>query len=236
MNWFSDHLPEISRIASMNNGLLVSILASILAYPVTAFAHRLITRPRLVSTISGGGNGPLDDGENFCWHYLTLKNSPSFLGCSVNRKTLVVQSAIIHDPEGKSGCGQMRWLNAPETKPFKTDIKCGQEAALYIYGIYKNRVHYYSGNAIHNIEHSNTMVEIGESRKLEIHIVDTLGRKYIIPFKITANEAMSHSSKIEVSIRLKINFSDRINHFISGFRFIFYGLRSIFTAFTRPEY
>ena len=59
----------------------------------------------------------------------------------------------------------MRWEGEPDNMPFKTDIEVGEVGRLFIYGVHKERIHHYAGTTINNIEHSNTLLKIGDSRK-----------------------------------------------------------------------
>ena len=152
------------------------------------------------------------------------------LGYPVNRDTLFVESARIYDPSKKIYEGHlMRWQGAPENKPFQTEIKVGNSAALYVCGIHKKRVHHYAGETLNNIELSETLVDLGQSRELEIHIVDNLRRRYKIPFKISAEERRNHIQKVQVNLRVKTTFADRLRQFKNGFS-------DMLRAFTRPSY
>jgi hypothetical protein len=139
-------------------------------------------------------------------------------------------SARIYDPEKKAYEGHlMHWLGAPQDKPFNTEIKVGQSAQLFVCGVYKQRVHHFAGESLNNINLSETLVELGRSRKLEIHVQDSLQRRYKIPFKISAEERRNHIQKVQVSISVKTTFADRLRQFKHGF----YGMVG---AFTRPSY
>jgi len=123
----------------------------------------------------------------------------------------------------------MRWQGTPENEPYSTQIKVGERAQLFVYGVYKQRVHYYAGNTLHNIDLSETLIELGESRKLEIHVRDTLQRCYKIPFRIFAEERRNNIQKVQVSVRVKTTFTDRLGDFKSGFQIMI-------SSFTRPSY
>jgi len=193
------------------------------------FIHHRIKVPKLVVG-GGGGGGTVIDGERFASHLIHLRSSPRFFGYPVNRETLSVQSALIYDPEKKTyEGGQMRWQGTPENEPFRTQIKVGERAELFVCGVYKQRVHHYAGDTLHNIDHSDTLVEIGNTRKLEIHVNDTLGRKYKIRFKISSREHRSSVNKVQVSIRTKLTLADRFWEFKSGFH-------TMISAFTHPSY
>ena len=192
--------------------------------------HHRIKLPK-IKVIGGGGSSPkLEDGETLGKHHITVYSNPYFLRYPVKREDLLVSSARIFDPKRRAYEGPaMRWHGAPENEPFGTTIQVGQSAGLYVCGVYKKRVHHYSGETLNNIELSETLVELGQSRKLEIHITDILTRRYKIPFRISAEERRNHFQKVQVTIRVKTTFADRL-------RQIEEGLRAIYSAFTRPSY
>ncbi len=194
------------------------------------FVRHRIKLPKIKVTGGGGASKKLEDGEIFGSQIIQVYSDPYFLGYPVKRDDLVVKTARIYDLSKRSYEGHlMRWEREPTDKPFETTIQVGQSTGLYIYGIYKQRVHHYSGETLRNIELSETLVEHGRSRKLEIHIVDNLGRRYRIPFRISAEDRRNHPHKVNVSIRFKTALADRL-------QLLKYGVQEIWAAFTRPSW
>lgn len=123
----------------------------------------------------------------------------------------------------------MRWQSQPDNKPFYSEIKVGESDQLFVCGLYQERVHHYAGDTLNNIDLSETLVENNASRRLEIHLFDGVGRKYVFPIMISAETRRNHADKVQVQIRTKTTFSERISQFRSGFR-------EMISAFTRPNY
>lgn len=191
--------------------------------------HR-IKLPKVRVTGSGSGSVKLDNDEKFSSSRITISNVPNFFGYPIKRDTLSVASARIYDPEKRQYEGHlMRWEGEPDNMPFKTDIEVGEVGRLFIYGVHKERIHHYAGTTINNIEHSNTLLKIGDSRKLEIHITDKLKRKYKIPIKISAKEQRNNADGFGVQMRVKTTISDRWRNFRRG-------LSDMIRAFTTPSY
>lgn len=194
------------------------------------FIRHRIKIPKPVVGGSGGANKRLDDEEFFTDFRQSIINSPSFMGYPIARETLNIESARFYDPKTrKYEGGLMRWDGEPSNEPFRTEIKAGKAKSLYVYGVHKGRVHHFSGEKLQDIENAETLIELGNQRKLEIHITDSLRRIYKIPILIEAKSQRNSIDKVNVTIRTKVTFSDRWRQFR-------YGLRDMINAFTRPNY
>lgn len=225
LNFFFDILGGASGAISTPDYWL-GILTSV----ALLFIRHRIKLPKIRVTGRGGGSSTLDNGDKFGLAYLTIANVPSFLGYPVNRETLVVTSARIFDPATRKFEGHlMRWKGAPEERPFNIEIKAGESAALFVFGSHNGRAHHYVGKTINNVELSDTLIEIGSSRKLEIHILDNLQRRYTLKFRISAEEKRNQSDGTRVQIRTKVTLADRWRNF--G-----YGFNEMIRAITGPSY
>ncbi len=198
---------------------------------LVVFVLHRIKLPKVRVTGSGGGGGKLDNGDSFRSARINVTNVPDFFGYPIKRDNLSVISARIYDPEKRIYEGHlMRWQGEPDNKPFKTEIEVGESGQLFVYGVHNGRIHHYSGQTIHNVEHSDTLLEVGETRKLEIHISHKLKKRpYKIPFKISATERRNHADGLDVQLRAKTTLGDRWRSFR-------YGFSDMVRAFTRPGY
>jgi hypothetical protein len=225
MDWLTDQINNASQVVATHEywlGVFTSIFL--------VFLHHRIKLPKIRTSGGGSGGSRLEDGERLGYHRISVYSDPRFLGYPLKRDDLIVESARIYDPSsGQLEGGQMHWQVEPENKPYRTTIQAGQSVGLYVCGIYKQRVHHYCGQNLNNIELSETLVELNQSRKLEVHITDTLGRRYKIPFQISANERRNNMQNVQLDIRVKTTLSDRTKQFRNG-------LRQIWNAFTRPSY
>jgi hypothetical protein len=225
LSFLSDFLISAGGVASTADywlGMLTSI--------IFLFVRHRIKLPKIRVTGSGGGTSKLDNGDKFSSSRITVTNIPSFFGYPISRETLSVASARIYDPATRLYEGHlMRWQGEPDNTPFKTEIPVGESGHLYICGVHNCRVHHYSGQTIHNVEHSETLLELGGNRKLEIHIMDKLQRRHKIPFRISAKEQRNHVDGVNVQVRMKTTIADRLRNFK-------YGFRDMIRAFTTPSY
>lgn len=197
---------------------------------VLLFVRHRIKLPKVRVTGSGSRGSKLENGDKFSSSHISISNIPSFFGYPVNRDTLSVDSARMYDPATRLYEGHlMRWQGEPDNAPFKTEIPVGQSGQLFIYGAHNGRVHHYAGTTINNIEKSETLLELGNTRKLEIHITDKLQRKYKIPIKISAKEQRNHADGFSIQVRVKTTLADRWRNFRNGFS-------DMVRAFTRPSY
>ena len=190
--------------------------------------HRIkLPKVRVTGTSGGGEN---INGEQFSYGGLVVSNIPSFFGYPIARESLNIATAIVYDSKTNRPIGHlMRWRKSSDDALHKTEIKAGESDTVFLNGVYRKRVHHYVGSNPNDIERSDTLVENGSDRAIEIHIVDNLQRKYKIKLKISANPNRSKIDGVNVSVRTKINFSDRCRDFSSGFR-------DMVSAFTRPSY
>ncbi|SMC39797.1 hypothetical protein [Primorskyibacter flagellatus] len=225
MDWSIDRLEAIgAAVATFEYWL--GIATSV----VIVFVHHRLKLPKLKVTGGSGGSKKTDDGKPFEYRRLSITNTPYFFGYPVSRDDFQVQSARIYDPEKRVYQGHlMRWQGEPENKPFKTKIPVGETAILYVYGLYEGRVHLYSGTSQNNIDHGETLVEVGQSRKLEIHITDIFRRRHRIAFSISAEERRNAMQTVQVHFRVKTTLSDRLQQ-VRG------GVREVVSALTRPSY
>lgn len=204
--------------------------SGILTSFVLLFIRHRIKLPK--TTVSGGGSGSsrLPTGEEFGYHQITVTNDPLFFGYPINRDELSGVSARVFDPtRGTYESPEMLWQGEAGSEVRKVDIKAGESKVLFICGILNKRPHYYVGRIVANIEKTETLVELGQSRKLEVHLSDRLNRVYKIPFRISAKEQRNSIQKVHVSLRVKTTLGDR-------FRQLRQGLRDIWNALVGPSY
>ena len=197
---------------------------------ILLFVRHRIKLPKIRVTGSGGGGSKLENGKPFKSSHVHITNIPNFWGYPINRDKLSVSEARIYDPETRRfEGGLIRWEGAPGDNPHKVDIEAGESASLCLYGIYDRRIHHYVGTNPNHIERSETLIEIGATRKLEIHIFDKLRRRYRIAFMIVAKEQRNHVDGFNVHIRFKTTLSHRIQGVKDGFL-------QMIRAFTSPSY
>ena len=218
-------LTYLGDIVSSEN-FWIGIITSLL---IIFIIHR-IKIPKLTVSGSGHASHMLENGEKLGDYRINISNSPSFMGYAINRETLFVQYARIFDPAKKLYEGpNLHWHPIYNDKTYYREIKAGGNAGIFVCGVYRQRVHQYAGTDVRNIELSETIVELGQSRELEIHVFDNLRRRYTIPFKISATEKRNHMQKVQVQIRTKTTLASRLKQFRIG-------LSSMLNAFSRSRY
>lgn len=137
------------------------------------FIRHRIKLPKIRVSGSHGDRHNLDNGDGFWRQSISIWNDQNFFGYPIDRNSLFVTSARIYDPNRRKYEGNlMLWKEAPENDPHKIEIKVNDKANLYVYSVYKQGVHHYSGTKQNNMNSSDIIVEPGDSRKLEVHILD----------------------------------------------------------------
>lgn len=225
MEWISDGLTALYTEVG-TYAFWIGLVTSI----ALLFIRHRMKLPK-VKVVGGRSSSILlENGERLRTHCLTIRNDPYFFGYPINRDSLLVESARIYDPVKKIYEGYcLSWQDGSKNGSLKTELKFGDSAYLYICGIYGKRVHHYVGTEINSINLSDTLVELGETRILEIHINDKLNRRYRFSLQINAEQRRSFHEKIQVRIKVKTSYSDRVRLFRKG-------LRNMLGAFTRPNY
>lgn len=225
MDWLTDNWRTIKE-AVLTGEYWLGVVTS---FALLFIRHRL-KLPNI--KVGGGGSGGAKTvgGKSFGFHRFTIVNDPSFFGYPINRDDLSIATSMIYDPKKRSYEGYLlTWEGQPDDKSHLKDIKVGETASVFVCGVSEKRVHHYCGANDENIERSETLVELGDSRELEIHITDKFKRRYKIPFRISAKERRSSAQKLEVRIIVKTTFSDRFLQFRRG-------IGDMLAAFTRRSY
>jgi hypothetical protein len=195
-----------------------------------AFFHHRIRLPKIMINGGGGGSSRIEKDEFFGYQCVYVFNSPHFLGYPIKREDLEAKSARLYDPTLRRYIGPpLRWRDETGDEVAETRIQAGQYRQLNILGIYNQRVHHYCGQSLHNIELSETLVELNQSRRLEVHIFDSIGRRYRVPIKVSSVERRDATLKVDVTLRAKTTITDRL-------REIRRGVQEIWSALTRPSY
>lgn len=225
-------MPEWLKLAAdrlVDTILSLNYLLGLLTAVIGAFVGHRVKLPKLYVSGGGGGSGNSIDGQPFSYEGLYIANSGRFFGYPFSRNTLRNASATLYDPTEKRHVGGRLLWQVGRDENEKIDLESGSSAQLLVCGVYSQRVHKYSGKNPREIERSPTLIELGESKKFEIHLTDQIGRKFKFPIKIRCREARNTLQKVQVSVSVKVNFSDRLDEFHSAFR-------DMVRAFTRPSY
>ncbi|WP_171131369.1 MULTISPECIES: hypothetical protein [unclassified Ruegeria] len=198
-------------------------LGTIVTAFLAVFRNRLY-RPKIRA------NGCMSGGDaQFSKHSIGIVNSPSFLGFTIDRNPLIDATAWMYDPKAGKTLANMRWRDEPDNKLIKQTIEVTERRDLIVCGVHQGRVHHFVGTSANDSEKSETIVEKGQSRKLEAHLTDRFNRKQKIRFMITVSERRAAPQGVEVRVRVKTTMADRANQFRDGFKEMLY-------AITRPRY
>ena len=165
-------------------------------------------KPKLIG--SGGGSGNIQiPGRDVMATSVSIRNEPTFFGMRAPRDTAQIESARLYDPDLKEYIGPVLvWREeGTNTCVSRVAIESGKQANLYVFG--KDRwsqdFFVFSGTALNDPLPERLTVLPRDKRDYEIHLVDTIGRRY--KFRITArngDQSVSASFKLTMHQRLQM--------------------------------
>jgi hypothetical protein len=175
------------------NANTLAILGLILTPLVAVFFFWLglsQRKPKLIG--SGGGSGTIQvPGRDVMATSVSIRNEPTFFGMRAPRDTAQIESARLYDPDLKEYLGPVLVWKEEGTNNCvsRVAIESGKQVNLYLFGKDRRSQDFFvfSGTALNVPLPERPTVLPRDKRDYEIHLVDTISRRYI--FRITVRNA-----------------------------------------------